>query len=140
MALYKNKARSCYPIQKITNAATKDPAKAGAMGTRILRYLKGTKDFGLMYLNEEETKKKYDEMKIDWPSEVLDEGSVTAWTDSSFASQEAANSQGALFFIQSLAPVFWKCGTQNLVHSTQQSQSCRCSLKEAWQRKTSDYC
>jgi hypothetical protein len=86
----------CYPIQKMTSAATKDPAKAGAMGTRIPRYLEGTKDFGLMYLNEEETKKKYDDVKIDWPSEVLDEGRVTVWTDSSFACQEAAKRQGAI--------------------------------------------
>ena len=99
----------------MTSAATKDPQKAGAMGTRILRYLKGTKDFGLMYLNKEETKKKYDEMKIDWPSEVLDEGSVTVRTDSSFASQEAAKSQGALVVTQSLSSVFWKCGNQNLI-------------------------
>ena len=30
----------CYPIQRMTSAATKDPKKALIIGTRILRYLK----------------------------------------------------------------------------------------------------
>jgi len=105
----------CYPIQKMTSAATKDPSKSNTIGTRILRYLKGTKDFGMMYLNKEETKKKYEEMKMDWPKEALDEGRVTVWTDSSFASQEKQKSQRALVVTQQLAPVFWKCGTQSLI-------------------------
>ena len=48
----------CYPIQKMTSIATKDPLKAAIIGTRIPRYLKGTQDFGTLYPNKEETKKR----------------------------------------------------------------------------------
>ena len=41
-----------YPIQKMTSEAQGNPKKAIKIGTRILRYLKGTKDFGLFYPNE----------------------------------------------------------------------------------------
>ena len=48
----------CYPIQKMTSAATKDPVNAGVMGTRILRYLKGTKEFWLDISQRRKKKKK----------------------------------------------------------------------------------
>ena len=105
----------CFPIQKMTMLATKDPVKAVMIGARILRYLKGTKDFGIFYPNAEETKKRFEEYKEDWPVEALDEERVTVWTDSSYASQESSKSQGALVVTQSMSPVFWKCGSQNLI-------------------------
>jgi len=61
-----------YPIQRMTSEATKHPDKALKYGTRMLRYLKGTKDYGLLYLNKEKTRLKYEETKEDWPKEVID--------------------------------------------------------------------
>ena len=51
----------CYPIQKMTSVATKDPIKALKYGSRMLRYLKGTEHFGLKYLDHEGTKRKHEE-------------------------------------------------------------------------------
>lgn len=93
------------------------------IGTRILRYLKGTKEVGILYPNIEETKQRSQEVKDVWPEEALEENRITVWTDSSFASQEGSKSQGALVVTQSLAPIFWKCGCQNLVaQSTAESE------------------
>jgi len=96
----------CYPIQKMTSIATKDPIKAIKYGTRMLRYLKGTEQFGLKYLNLEATKKKFEEFKEDWPTEVFDDQRVCVWSDSSFASQLQQKSQGALVVTQSGSPIF----------------------------------
>ena len=54
----------------------------------MLRYLKGTEDFGLKYLTKEETIKKHEGVSEDWPKEVFEEQRAVVWTDSSFASQE----------------------------------------------------
>jgi hypothetical protein len=45
----------CFSIQKMSSIATKNPVKAVQYGVRMLRYLKGTEDFGLKYLTKEET-------------------------------------------------------------------------------------
>ena len=105
----------CYPIQRMTSIATKDPIKALKFGSRMLRYLKGTEHFGLKYLNHEATQKKYEDVKEDWPEETFEEERVCVWTDSSFASQAQSKSQGALVVTRSGNPVFWKCGTQALI-------------------------
>ena len=81
----------------------------------MLRYLKGTEDFGLKYLTKEDTITKHEEFKSDWPKEVFDEGRAVVWSDSSYASQEGQKSQGALVPTQCMAPVFWKCAKQGLV-------------------------
>jgi hypothetical protein len=105
----------CYPIQRMTSLATKDPIKALKYGSRMLRYLKGTEHFGLKYLDQESTKKKYEEYKEDWPEETFEEERVCVWTDSSYASQSNSKSQGALVVTHTGSPVFWKCGTQALI-------------------------
>ena len=69
----------CYPIQKMTSAATKDPELAIKFGFRMLRYLKGTDQHGLKYHNLEATKKKFQEFKEDWPNEALDEMKICVW-------------------------------------------------------------
>ena len=110
-----------YPIQKMTSEAQCDPKKALKIGTRILRYLKGTKDFGLFYPNSEETHRRFQEMKEDWPEELIQK--IAVWTDSSYASQKESKSQGAFVVTLALAPVFWKCGKQALIaQSTAESE------------------
>ena len=85
--------------------------------------MKGTKDIGILYPSEKETRKRFQEVKDDWPEEALEERRITVWTDSSFASQGNSKSQGALVVTQSLAPIFWKCGCQSLVsQSTAESE------------------
>ena len=105
----------CYPIQKMTSAATKDPDLAIKFGFRMLRYLKGTDQHGLKYHNLEATRKKFKEFKGDWPDEAFDEMKICVWSDSSFASQVQQKSQGALVVTQAGSPVFWKCGRQALI-------------------------
>ena len=87
----------------------------------------------------EETLKKYEDMEMDWPREVIDEERVTVWSDSSFASQEKQKSQGALVVTQSPSPIFWKCGSQGLIAlSTAESElQMLCEGSLAAQRKRS---
>ena len=68
--------------------ATKNPVKSVQYGLRMLRYLKGTEDFGLTYLNKEDTIAKHEDFRSDWPKEVFDERRAVVWSDSSYASQE----------------------------------------------------
>ena len=81
----------------------------------MLRYLKGTEDWGLKYLTKEETMKKLEDLSEDWPKEAFDENRAAVSSDSSYASQEGQKSQGALVLTHCLAPVFWKCARQGLV-------------------------
>ena len=81
----------------------------------MLRYLKGTEDYGLKYLTKEATIAKHKEFSEDWPKECFDEKRAVVWTDSSFATQEEQKSQGALVLTQCLAPIYWKCAKQALV-------------------------
>ena len=105
----------CFSIQKMCSLATKNPVKSVQYGMRMLRYLTGTEDFGLKYLNKEDTINKHEEFKNDWPKEVFDEGRAVVWSDSSYASQEGQKSQGALVLTHCMALVFWKCARQGLV-------------------------
>ena len=59
----------------------------------MLRYLKGTEDFGLKHLTKEDTLTKHEEFISDWPREIFDEQRAVVWSDSSYASQEAQMSQ-----------------------------------------------
>ena len=72
----------------------------------MLRYLKGTEDFGLKCLTKEDTLTKHEEFSSDWPKEVFDEKRAVVWSDSSYASQEGQKSLGALVLTQRMAPVF----------------------------------
>ena len=54
----------CFSIQKMCSLATKNPVKSVQYGMRMLRYLKGTEDFGLKYLNKEDTINKHEEFKV----------------------------------------------------------------------------
>ena len=105
----------CYPIQKMTSISTRNPEKALKYGFRMLRYLKGTENHGLKYVDAEATKGKFKEQSKDWPAEVYKEGTVCVWTDSSFAPQKNKKCQGALVVTQIGSPIFWKCGVQALI-------------------------
>ena len=61
----------------------------------MLRYLKGTKEYGLKYLTKEDTITKHEEFATDWPKEVFDIERAVVWSDSSYASQEGQKSQNA---------------------------------------------
>ena len=113
----------CFSIQRMSSLSTKNPAKAVQFGIRMLRYLKGTEDYGLKYLTKEATIAKNKEFSEDWPKESFDERRAVVWTDSSFASQEDQKSQGALVLTRRLAPIYWKCVRQALVaQSTAESE------------------
>ena len=75
----------CFAIQKMCSLVTKNPVKAAQYGVRMLRYLKGTEDYGLKYLSKEDTIAKHEEFACDWPKEVFDIERAVVWSDSSYA-------------------------------------------------------
>ena len=114
-----------YPIQRIGNVQSKDPWRALKMAKKVLRYLRGSANVGLLYRTAEEVQKLREKVGESWPEETDDAEVTTVWTDSSFAPQ-GQKSQGALVVTMAMAPVFWKCGVQTMVSTS----TAECELME----------
>jgi hypothetical protein len=96
----------CYPIQRIGNVQTKDPWRSLKMAKKVMRYLKGTSNVGLLFPNKEGVEKAFEKGEGIWPEECLEKDVATVWTDSSFA-PGGERSQGGLVVTMAMAPIFW---------------------------------
>jgi hypothetical protein len=87
------------------------------MVKKVMRYLKGPANVGLLFPNKEGVKKAYEKGEGSWPEECCMKDVTTVWTDSSFA-PNGEKSQGGLVVTMAMAPVFWKCGFQTMVSTS----------------------
>ena len=95
------------------------------MAKKVMRYLRGTANMGLLFPDKEGVKKAYEKGEGTWPEECCNEDVTTVWTDSSFA-PGGENLQGGLVVTMAMAPVFWKCGVQAMVSTS----TAECELME----------
>ena len=104
-----------YAVQRAASYCQRDPERSILICRRIMRFLKGTIDYVLVYSSEEELRvQAQDEEKAHPIDEFYRIDAIVGFSDASFAPR-GKHSQGAFYVFWGGGLLMWKTGLQRII-------------------------
>ena len=109
----RSRAELAYSLSRLSSYVSKNPERAIRMAQRVLRFLKHTADYGMLFAGpktiENEQRREATPMR-----EHFDEAVILGYSDASFA-PDGGKSYGGIIVCVGSSTIFWRASRQSMV-------------------------